>query len=53
MDVVVSLELDRAGTVNRQEGVARFTRSLVYPRLVLEEGYLVLARAKASTHSSR
>ena len=31
----VSLELDAAGTVNRQEGVTRFTEIVLRPRLVV------------------
>ena len=34
----VSLELDAAGTVNRQEGVTRFTEIVLRPRLVVVPG---------------
>ena len=34
----VSLELDAAGTVNRQEGVTRFTEIVLRPRLVIAPG---------------
>ena len=34
----VSLELDATGTVNRQEGVTRFTEIVLRPRLVIAAG---------------
>jgi peroxiredoxin-like protein len=34
----VSLELDASGTVNRQEGVTRFTEIVLRPRLVVSAG---------------
>jgi peroxiredoxin-like protein len=34
----VSLEVDAAGTVNRQEGVTRFTEIVLRPRLVVVPG---------------
>ena len=34
----VSLELDASGTVNRQEGVTRFTEIVLRPRLVIAPG---------------
>ena len=34
----VSLELDAAGTVDRQEGVTRFTEIVLRPRLVIARG---------------
>ena len=34
----VSLELDAVGTVNRQEGVTRFTEIVLRPRLVIPVG---------------
>ncbi|GAC1460940.1 MAG: hypothetical protein PVSMB1_11240 [Gemmatimonadaceae bacterium] len=34
----VSLELDASGTVNRQEGVTRFTEIILRPRLVIAPG---------------
>ena len=34
----ISLDLDTAGTVNRQEGVTRFTEIVLRPRLVIARG---------------
>jgi len=34
----ISLDLDAAGTVNRQEGITRFTEIVLRPRLVVPRG---------------